>query len=57
MSARKARIVSHPALKRRKPSHADYCDEISDQVLSEIQRVASSKDKDERWEVIHERAW
>jgi hypothetical protein len=44
--------------KRREPTPADYCDEVSDATIEEIKRVAASKDdEDEKWEVINGPAW
>lgn len=43
---------------RREPAPCDYSDEISEEKLEEIRKVAASKDKkDEQWEIIDGPAW
>lgn len=58
MSHLKKAAVTKAGQIRHEPTPADYCDEVSDQTLEQLRKVAASKDKkDEQWELIDGPAW
>ena len=54
---RKVRTISASS-RRPEPPTADYSDEITDEVLEKVRKVAASKmKKGQQLEIIHESSW